>query len=139
MVPPDLRRQALGQDRRRPLQGHGPLDHVLELADVARPVVPLEQRHRLVRDAGHGLPHLLAVLREEVLGDERDVFAPLAQRGQLNRDDVDPVVEVLAKPPFRDELRQVLVGRRHHADVGADLLGPAHAAETSAPAGHAAA
>ena len=57
------------------------LDRVLELAHVARPVVRGECRERLGREAQHrriGPP----VLLEEVLGEQRNVVAPLAQRRQ---------------------------------------------------------
>ena len=53
-----------------------------------------------------GLLHLLGVLREEVLGEQRDVLAPLAQRRQRDRDDVDAVEQVLAEPPVGDQLRR---------------------------------
>ena len=48
---------------------------------------------------------------------------------QLHRDDVDAVVKVLAEPPFGHQLRQILVGRRHDADVRLDLFEPADAPE----------
>ena len=103
--------------------------HVLELADVARPVVPLQQLQRLARDAGHRLVHLLGVLREEVLGEQRDVLAPLAQRRQHDRDDVEAVVQVLAEPALGDGLGQVLVGGGDDPDVGLQFLEAADAAE----------
>ena len=59
--------------------------------------------HRLVRDAGDRLPHLLGVLREEVLGEQRDVLAALAQRRQRDRDDVDAVEQILAEPALGDQ------------------------------------
>ena len=58
-----------------------------------------EQRHAPPRRCPViGLPHLLRELRHEVLGEQRDVVAALAQRRQPQRDDVDPVEEVLAEP-----------------------------------------
>ena len=75
------------------------------------------------------LAHLLGVLRQEVLGEQRDVLAALAERRQRDRDDVDAVEQILAEPPFGDRFRQILVGRGDHADVGLQLLEPADAAE----------
>ena len=69
---------------------------------------------------------LLAVLLEEVLHEQRDVVAPLAQRRQVDADDVQPVEEVLAEPPVLHLLLQVDVGRGDDADVDLDRL---HAAE----------
>ncbi len=44
-----------------------PLDHVLQLADVARPRVTLEQRQRLARDRANGLAHVGGELGQEVV------------------------------------------------------------------------
>src|SRR5476649_2077500 len=61
----DVGRQAVGQNRRRRLERHRPLHRVLELSDVAGPLVLEQQLHRLVRDADDLLPHLLGVLRRK--------------------------------------------------------------------------
>ena len=61
-----------------------------------------------------------------MLDQRRDVVLPLAQRRQLNGDHVQPVVEILAEPPFVREPAQIDVGRRDDADVDLDRL---HAAE----------
>ena len=53
----------------------------------------------------------------------------LAQRRHLERDDVEPVVEVLAEPALRDLLGEVAVRRRDHADVDLDRLRAADALE----------
>src|SRR6266567_9259597 len=45
-------------DERFALEYHETPDHVLELADITRPRVLLEQAHRLARDGGH-LPVVL--------------------------------------------------------------------------------
>ena len=60
---------------------------------------------------------------------ERDVLAPLPQRRHDEVDDVDAVEQIFAELSLRDEIAQVAVGRREHANVrrhrnplGADLL-----------------
>ena len=78
-------------------QHHRALDHVLELAHVARPVVVHQQVERFRRELEFGTRVLLAVLLEEVLHQQRDVVLALAQRRQLDRDDVQPVEQVLAE------------------------------------------
>src|SRR5579871_2412053 len=40
-----------------------------------------------------------AELRQKMIGEERNVLLPLAQRGHENRDDVQPEVQVLAELP----------------------------------------
>jgi hypothetical protein len=66
----------------RPRTEHGgALDDVLELADVARPVVLEEQVERVGRQLEVRLLVLAAVLVEEVLHEERDVVLALASAG----------------------------------------------------------
>src|SRR5262245_43019326 len=62
---------------------HGPLHHVLQLPDVARPGVGLEQGQGIVLDALDALAGPLAVQPEEMPGQLRHVLDPLAQRRHL--------------------------------------------------------
>ena len=75
---------------------------------------------------------------EEVLDEQRDVLAPIAQRRQRDRDDVEPVEQVLAELAVRDRLLQVAVGRGDDPDVDLDRLGAADAAELPRPRARAA-
>ena len=102
-----------GRERR------GLLDHVLELADVAGPVVLEEARERL---RGEDLPvaRALVVALQEVGGEERHVLPALAERRDPDRHDGEPVVEVLAEAALRDGAAEVLVRRGDHADVHLD-------------------
>ena len=67
------------------------------------------------------------MLRQEVLDEERDVRAPLAQRGQRDRDHVEPVEEVLAEAALAHLLLEVAVGGRHDPHVDRHRLGAADA------------
>ncbi len=58
-----------------------------------------------------------------------DVAAPFAQRRQFQRQDVDPVVQVLAEAAGRDLRRQIAVGRRQQPHVDAAFLERADAAQ----------
>ena len=81
---------------------------------------------------------------EEVIDEQRDVLAPLAQRRHVDVDHVDPVVEVLPEQPLGHHLRQGPVRGRDHAHVdaaadavGADLLQLARLEEAQQHALHA--
>ena len=76
----------------------GALDRVLELAHVAGPAVLGEALERGRRAAGDRLAVLLGVDLDEVLREQRDVVAAIAQRRHVHRDHVEAVVEVLAEP-----------------------------------------
>ena len=97
----------------------GALDHVLQLADVARPAVGVEAQQRRRRHARRPRPGA-APPRQEVGDQLGDVLLALAQRRQLDRHDGEAVVEILAELPVADELAQVLVGRRQDAHVDLD-------------------
>ena len=66
-------RQVFDADHVVLAQQHGPLDDVLQLADVARPAVALQGGQRFVAEAVHLLARFLANLVEEMLGQQRNV------------------------------------------------------------------
>jgi hypothetical protein len=78
------------------------------------------------RDRGRSKPLGGALGRielvEEVLGKHLDVGRALAQRRQLDREHVQPVVQVLAELAFRDRLARLLVGGGDDAHVGGNRL-----------------
>ena len=57
-----------------------------------------------------------------MLDERRNLLAALAQRRQLQPDDVEAVEEVLAEAALGDELFEVGVGRGDDADVDLDGL-----------------
>ena len=65
----------------------------------------------------------------ELARQDRDVLAALAQRRHVERDHVEPVVEILAEAARGDLLLEILVGRGDHAHVDLDRLGAADALE----------
>src|SRR2546426_2234024 len=105
------------------------LDEVLELPHVPRPRVGLEPLDRLAREALE-LPAVLgSVDAQEVLGEDADVLVTLAERWHTDRDDVEPVVEVLAEAPLSHHLGQVLVRGGDDAHVDLDGVRAAEALE----------
>ena len=110
-------------------QQHRALDGVLQLADVAGPVVAHQQLQRVGRQAVDAASSARRRSGAGRTSPARDVVLALAQRRHVDRDDVEAVVEVLAELPVGDHLRQVAVGRRDDADVGAQRAGAAEALE----------
>src|SRR5260370_42375710 len=78
-------------------QDHRSFNNVLQLADVSRPWIRLAQLQRLVVDLADLLSSFLRVAFYEILHQHRNVLPPLAQRGQLDRENVQPVTQVRAK------------------------------------------
>src|SRR5438445_4459933 len=125
LAPECLRQRLDAQHVPRP-QHDGPLQHVLELADISGPVVSLEDDHGLRSDAARLLAEVLAELLQEVRDEEGDVLATLPERGQLDGDDVEPVVQVLPEDTILDGVLQVAVGGGDEPHVGLHVLGVAH-------------
>ena len=86
-------RQNMRRDRRRRRQHHRALDHVLQFANISRPVMLHQNLHRLRLEIQGGpaldvqvLLVLAAEAREEVVNQQRDIFLPVAQRRQVQVD-----------------------------------------------------
>ena len=130
MAGDDLRRQVFGLDHGAAGGDRRLLERVLELAHVARPVVAQEPRKRLPRERLHGKV-LLGHLVEEMIDEERNIFQPLAQGGHFDRNDVEPVEEIFAKPAGGDGLGENHVGGGDDAAIGLDRVGAADALESA--------
>ena len=118
-APPEV--EVLGADRRAAREDHRALDDVLDLAHVARPVVLAQLLHAVGCEARRRHAHLARELRDEVVRERPEVVEAIAQRRQVDREHVEPVVEVLAELALLDHLLEVAVRRRHEANV--DLHG----------------
>src|SRR5262249_13574968 len=94
-------------------------------ADIAGPMIVLHSLHDLIRDRLDLLPLLLGELLNEVAGEQWNILAPLAQRRQRHRKDVQPVIEISAELPFLNHASQVLVGGGNDPHI--DLKGMAAA------------
>jgi len=65
------------------LRNHRPLDHILELANIARPVIRLEQIERVLTDTPNSLASFLRVSFDQIFHEQWDVTAPITKRGHL--------------------------------------------------------
>ncbi len=118
----DLAREIPEPYRRAGGERHGPLDDVLELPHVAGKRVGLERAEGVRCEAADVLVLLAGAARQEVLREGADVFAAIAEGGNLDANDVEAVVEVLTEGPGADLLLDVPVGRRQDAHVDGDLV-----------------
>ncbi|MNQ75336.1 hypothetical protein D3C85_901260 [compost metagenome] len=116
----DIDAQQVERDARALAEDHRPLDGVLQLAHVARPVVVADRLERLGGELQRLAAHARTLAGQEHPGDLQHVVLALAQRRQAQRDDVQAVVEVLAELAVLGQVLQVAVGRGDQAHV--DLL-----------------
>jgi len=99
-------------------EDHRALQHVPQLADVARPRLGDEASRRRLVEARRG--PTVGEPGEEGLGDRHDVLGAIAKGGQADREDGQAMVEVLSERALSDHRPQVSVGRGDPAHVHVD-------------------
>ena len=70
-----------------------------------------------LRGAVRRLAVVPPVVAQEMVGEQRNVLGPLAQRRQVNRDHAQPVEEVAAQDAAAHGLLRIAVGRGDEAHV----------------------
>src|SRR5487761_66292 len=98
-------------------EGDAPLKDVFELAHVARPVKIHEELHRSRRDAPDGFAGFTRESFQEKISESGNVFLVVAQRRNINCDDVEPVVQVLAKRALFQSGAQVAIRRYNQPHI----------------------
>ena len=100
----------------------------MQLAHVAGPVLNLKEIQRFREDGGGIDIEFVGVSGEKVADEGGDVFGSIAQRGDGEGDDIEPVEEVRAEGPGLDHFFKVAMGGGNDADIdgntgsGADAL-----------------
>jgi hypothetical protein len=89
----------------------------LQLADIARPLIRTERKHRFFRNVLNSLIHPPAKHFCKMVYQGRYVFVSLPQRRQHNREHIQPVVEIAAKFAAARHPGQVTVRRSHQPNV----------------------
>ena len=110
-------------------ENHAALDHVFQLADVARPRVVEQQLAAVVADAGDVFLIKRGVFFQKILNQQRNILAALAQGRDKHGKGVEAVIQVGTKAPLLHGFEQVFIGGRHHAHVDFAGLAAAHALE----------
>src|SRR6201982_1335674 len=82
-----------------PRKDYRAFHQVLQLADVARPRMPLEGSHGFRRNAVDLLPHAAGKHLHEMRDQSRNIFPALSERRQQDGEDVQTIIQVTAKLP----------------------------------------
>ena len=116
-------REVVGTEDRPLGQDHGPLQRIVELADVSLPGGGHQAPDRGVIHAVDALAQPPGVPGQEGRHQLGDILAAVSQGGQVDRDDVEPVIEIGSKPPGGDLGLHVLVRGRDHPRPKCDRPG----------------
>lgn len=101
---------------------HGAFDEVVQFANIAGPVVPLQRVHHMRGDTADLFVHARRENADEMTHQGLDVVHAVPQRRQQDREYVETIIEVGAERPLGDPLCQALVGRCDNPHVDADGL-----------------
>src|SRR6266496_16615 len=118
-------RHVLQRDQVAAAEDHRPLQDVLQLAHVALPRLTDERPERIPLHAEEPRAELGVEPVDEMVDQERDVAATLAQGGELEVQDVQPVEEIRAEAAARDFGREVAIGAGDDPHVHRHRPGPA--------------
>jgi hypothetical protein len=116
-------------ERLCPAGDHRPFDHVLEFTDVPGPVVGRQRLNCLHRDLGDVAPLLSVQLLSEVLHEQWNVAAPVAQRRDSDGKDHKSEIEVIPESARCHLLPKASVCGRDQADICFPGLRPPHPVE----------
>jgi len=108
---------------------HGAFDEILQLADVAGPRVADERVHHVGGHVSDGFVLAAAEFLHEVAHQKGHVFGTLAQRRDVDGEDVEAVIKVAAEFALGDKSGEVVVGGGDNADIHADGAVAAEALE----------
>src|SRR4051812_24143000 len=90
-------------------QKHRTFDQILELANVAGPVIAGKRLHCLGRDGIEMSVHAAGILLCEMPHQKRNVFAALAQGRDSYRKYVEAIVQVVAEAALAHKLQQIAI------------------------------
>src|SRR5262249_3508117 len=97
-----------------------PLNYVLKLTNIARPLIRLEEFQGSLIDCSELLSSLASKSGDEVFDEQGNVSRALPQRGHLNRHNIQSIQEILAKLSFRYQRVQISMRGGHHSYVNRD-------------------
>jgi hypothetical protein len=104
-------------------QNHCPFNDVLELTDISGPGVLLEGFHYGGRNRLDGTPHFSVEFVDKSPDQQRNILQSVAERRDVDGDNVEPVVEIIAKATTADLFFEVAVRGGDDARVNVSRFG----------------
>ncbi len=92
------------------------LHGMLELADIAGPIVLHQRVHNLVCHA-----MAVAIALQEMRDEGRNIIFPLTQGGKPQPHNIQPVIKILSKPLCFHFSNEIAIGCGDNAEIGASV------------------
>ena len=96
------------------------LDDILQLTNISRPGVRLQECQTFLVNAADALSCFLRKTVDEVRNQHRNVFLTFPQRRNLDRKNIEPVKKVAPKCSGGDCCLEVAIGGGNHSNIGPD-------------------
>ncbi len=90
------------------------LHGILQLPDIARPWVVWHAGHGIITDIQRFIG---AETLQKMPDQQRNIFRSLAQRGQINRDNRQAIIQVVTKASFLDGIFNIPIGCSNDPDI----------------------
>ena len=85
--------------------------------DIARPVISLQSVDHILWNFFYLLSYLCVVLPDKMSDQHGNIIFALPQRRYLDREDIQPIVEILPETAFLNSFSQISVGCGNYALV----------------------
>src|SRR5689334_20568906 len=95
-------------------------DDIFQFAHITGPGVRLQKIHRIRMNGRFGRAEFGPVLMEKVADNGRNIFAAIAQGRQVDDNDAESIVKVVAKLLLANGVFEVAIGCRKYSDVNRD-------------------
>ena len=110
-------------------QDYQTLYEILQLSDVARPWIFLQDGQDIIADSFLGQTAFLSKFLQKIFNQQGDVLRTISQWRYLDGDDVQAIVEILPKPSLVDLPLQIFVGGSYDSNIHLDDLAAPHTLE----------
>ena len=113
------------------LEGTDCLRHILELPDVARPAIALQELYGIRGQHSPSHSVFLREIRGELSEQQMNIFLSLPKRRHVDGHRIEPVIEIFPELALRHGIFQVDIGCSHHPHICLQHLRRAHPDELS--------
>src|SRR4030095_5289961 len=103
-------------------ENDGPLDDVLQLTNVARPLICLEELHRPTLDRPDFLGFSSRIAVDQIFDEQGNVTHAISQRWDLDRKHIQPIKEILPEGAGGHGRLEVAIRCGQNSDVDRDRM-----------------
>src|SRR5262249_9293630 len=109
----------------------GPFNYVLKLSNVAGPRIRLKKLHAFLIDRSHFLSQLGGISINEIFREQRDIFFPFTQRGNINGENINSIEKIRPKSAGLDRCLEITIRCSYNPHIRSNRLRPTDSAKLS--------